>query len=169
MSPGLRKLSLTAHVTSSVGWLGSVAGFLALAVAGLTSNDAELVRATYLAMDLTGWLVIVPLGGVSFVTGLIQSLGTTWGLFRHHWVVAKLVISVLASAFLVVHMQLTSLKAHAAATRYLSRSDLGGLRLQIAGDAGAAIVVLLVAVILSVYKPRGLTRYGWRKQQQDGL
>ena len=31
------KAALTAHVTVSVGWLGAVEAFLALAVAGLTS------------------------------------------------------------------------------------------------------------------------------------
>ena len=54
MAPSLRKFALTVHVTSSVGWLGAVAAFLALAVAGLTSRDAQTVRATYLVMDLTG-------------------------------------------------------------------------------------------------------------------
>ena len=53
MTPRLRKFALTAHVTCSVGWLGAVAGFLALAVAGLTSQDAQMVRAAYLAMELT--------------------------------------------------------------------------------------------------------------------
>jgi len=52
MTPGLRKFALTAHVTSSVGWLGAVAGFLALAVAGLTNHDGQLVRGLYLAMGL---------------------------------------------------------------------------------------------------------------------
>src|SRR5215218_6585420 len=50
MAPCLRKFVLTAHVTSSVGWLGAVTVFLALAVAGLTSQDAQTVRAAYLAM-----------------------------------------------------------------------------------------------------------------------
>jgi hypothetical protein len=48
-----RKFALTAHVTFSVGWLGAVAAFLALAIAGLTSPDAQMVQAAYLAMDLT--------------------------------------------------------------------------------------------------------------------
>ncbi|MDQ6901046.1 MAG: hypothetical protein M3072_16375, partial [Candidatus Dormibacteraeota bacterium] len=86
MTPSLRKFALTAHVTCSVGWLGAVAGFLALAVAGLTSRDAQMVRGTYLAMDVTGWFVIVPLSFASLLTGLISSLGTPWGLFRHYWV-----------------------------------------------------------------------------------
>ena len=48
MTPRLRKLMLTAHVTSSVGWLGAVAVSFALAVAGLTSQDAQTVRGAYL-------------------------------------------------------------------------------------------------------------------------
>lgn len=32
--------------------------------------------------------------------------------------------------------------------------------------AGAAVLVLLMATILAIYKPRGLTRYGWRRQQE---
>lgn len=105
MTPGLRKFSLTAHITFSVGWLGAVAGFLALAVAGLNSQDAQMVRAAYLAMELIGWFVIVPLSLASLLTGLVQSLGTEWGLFRHYWVLAKLLITVLATIVLLLHMQ----------------------------------------------------------------
>ncbi len=83
MTPRIRKFALTADVTSSVGWLGAVAGFLALAVAGLTSQDAQMARAAYLATELTGWFVIAPLRLASPLTGLVQSLGTTWGLFPH--------------------------------------------------------------------------------------
>ncbi len=85
MAPRVRRFALTAHVTFSVGWLGAVARSLALAVAGLTSQDAQTVRAAYLALELTGWFVLVPLAGASLLTGIIQSLGTKWGLFRHYW------------------------------------------------------------------------------------
>src|SRR5881628_3305955 len=89
MAPSLRKFALTAHVTSSVGLLGSIAAFLALAVAGLTSQDAQIVRAAYLAMDLAARFVIVPLAFASLLTGLIQSLGTPWGLFRQDPIVPE--------------------------------------------------------------------------------
>ena len=82
LTPRLRKLALTAHVTSSVGWLGAVAGFMAVSIAGLTSQDAQVVRAAYLAMELTSWFVIVPLAVAALLTGIVQSLGTPWGLFR---------------------------------------------------------------------------------------
>ena len=52
MTPRLRKFALTMHVTSSVGWLGAVAAFLALSIAGLTSGNDETMRAAYLAMQL---------------------------------------------------------------------------------------------------------------------
>jgi NADH:ubiquinone oxidoreductase subunit 5 (subunit L)/multisubunit Na+/H+ antiporter MnhA subunit len=50
MSPGVRRAALTAHVTTSVGWLGAVIGVLALAVAGISSDDDQTIRAAYLAM-----------------------------------------------------------------------------------------------------------------------
>ena len=167
MSPRLSNLALTAHVTSSVGWLGAVASFLALAVAGLTSQNTHMVRAAYLAMELTGWFVIVPLSFASLLTGLVQSLGTTWGLFRHYWVLAKLLINILATIILLLHMQPISQIAAVAAETTLSSADLHGLRIQVVADAGAALLVLLVATTLAVYKPRGMTPYGRRKQHEE--
>jgi hypothetical protein len=101
----VRKLALTTHVASSVGWLGAVAAFLALAIAGLTGQNEQLGRAAYLAMHMTTWFVIVPLSFAALLTGLVQSLGTNWGLFRHYWVMAKLVLTVLATIILLVHTQ----------------------------------------------------------------
>jgi hypothetical protein len=108
MSPGLRKFALTAHVTSSVGWIGGGIGSLALAVAGLTSRDAQVVRAAYLMLELTGWYVLVPLSLASLLTGLAMSLGTAWGLFRHYWVLIKFLINVFANIVLLMYMQTLS-------------------------------------------------------------
>ena len=70
MTIGVRKFALTAHVTSSVGLLGSIAAFLALAVAGLSGQDAQTVRAAYLALELIARFVIVRLALASLLTGL---------------------------------------------------------------------------------------------------
>ncbi len=167
MTPGLRKLALTAHVVSSVGWLGAVAGFLALAIVGLTSRDAQMVRAAYLGMDLTGSFVIVPLCLASLLSGVVQSLGTTWGLFRHYWVVAKLVMTIPATLLLLLHMQPIGRIARVAAETTLSSADLRGPRIEVVVQAGAALLVLLAATALSVYKPRGMTRDGWRERYEQ--
>jgi hypothetical protein len=166
MTAGLRKFALTTHVTSSVGWLGAVGAFLALAIAGVSSQDAQIVRAAYLAMHLTTWFVIVPLSLAALLTGIIQSLGTTWGLFRHYWVVTKLLLTVLATIILLVHTQPIDRVAAVAAQTTLATGDLRQLRIQLVGDACAALFVLLVTTMLSVYKPWGMTSYGLRKQDE---
>jgi len=167
VTPGLRKFALTSHVTSSVGWLGAVAAFLVLAVAGLSSQDDTTVRAAYIAMHLTTWFVIVPLSVAALLTGLVQSLGTTWGLFRHYWIATKLLLTVLATGLLLLHTQPIDRVAAVARERMLSSSDLRQLRIQLVADAGAALFVLLVTTALSVYKPWGLTAYGLRKQDEE--
>lgn len=165
MSPRLRKLALSAHVASSVGWLGAVTASLALSVAGLTSEDARVVRAAYLAMNTVGESVLVPLALASLFTGLVQSLGTAWGLFRHYWVIIKLLINVFAAAVLVFYMQTLGYLAGLAAD---PDTDLGVLRTPSPVlHAGAALLMLLVAMVLAVYKPRGVTRYGRRKRHDS--
>ena len=99
MGPVTRKVALTAHVATSVGWLGAVAAFLALAV---------------------------------------------------------------STVVLLIHMRPISRVAGVAALRPLATGDLRAVRVQLTVDAGAALVVLLVATTLSVVKPRGLTARGRR-------
>ena len=166
MTPGLRKFALTAHVTSSVSTLGAVAGFLALAVAGLASKDSQMVRAAYLAMELTARYVIIPLVFASLLTGIVQSLGTPWGLFRHYWVLVKLLLNILVTIVLLLQMDGIGYVADVAAETALSDTDLLGLRRSIVTHAVGGLLVLLVPVALSLYKPRGMTRYGWRKQHE---
>jgi hypothetical protein len=163
----LRKLVLTAHITFAVGWLGAVAVFLALALAGLTSQDAQTVRSAYLAMDLTARFIIVPLSFAPLLTGPVLSLGTPWGVFRHYWVLAKLLITIVSAIIMQVHLRPINLLAAAAAQTTLLSADLHGLQVQMVIASAAALVVLLAATTLGVYKPRGLTSYGWRKQQEQ--
>ena len=167
MKPNLRKLVRTAHVIFAVGWLGAVAAFLALAIVGLTSEDTQMVRAAYLAMDLIARFVIVPLSlAPLLLTGPLLSLATPWGLFRHYWIIVKLVITILSTLILLVHMQPISYMSRVAADGTLSSADRG-LQIQLVVAASAGLLALLAATALAVYKPRGMTRYGWRKQYEQ--
>jgi hypothetical protein len=165
MTPRVRKLALTAHVTSSVGWLGAVAGFLALAVVGLTSEDAETVRGAYLVMEPAAWFVLVPLAFASLLTGLVQALGTTWGLFRHYWVLFKLLINVFATVVLLTYMETFRVMADVAADRSAELDTVRSASPLL--HAAAALLLLLTATTLAVYKPRGLTPYGLRKEREQ--
>jgi len=163
MKPGIHKFALTVHVTSSVGWLGAVVAFLGLAVVGLTSQDAQTVRGAYLVMEPAAWLVLVPLAFASLLTGLIQSLGTPWGLFRHYWVLFKFLLNIFAVAVLLIYMETFSSMAGVAAD---PSADLSMVRNSSARlHATLALLVLLVATVLAVYKPCGMTPYGRRKQR----
>src|SRR5260370_6017617 len=104
MTPGMRKLALTIHLTCSVGWIGAVVAYLALGIAAVPSLEVQRVRAAWTAMDVVGWWAIVPLTIAALVTGLLMSLGTHWGLFRHYWVLISLVLTIVSTVVLVLHM-----------------------------------------------------------------
>jgi hypothetical protein len=163
MSPGLRKLALTTHVTSSLGWFGAVASFLVLAASGLAGASEQTARSAYQAMELITWWMIIPLCLAALLTGLIQSLGTPWGLFRHYWVLVKLILTVFATVVLLVHTQPIGVLASAAAHSVVADPQLRSIKVQLVVDATAALFVLLVATALAVYKPKGVTPYGWRR------
>ncbi len=166
MGPRATKVALAAHVMSSVGWFGAIAAFLAVAVAGLASGDAMTVRAAYVSMDIMAWYAIVPLCFATLTTGILQSLGTPWGLFRHYWIIAKLLITGVSTAILLLHMQPIGHLAQAVAEAALAEGELHGMRIQMVATSAAAMAALGVATVLSLVKPRGVTPYGWRKQQE---
>ena len=159
MTPSVRKVVLAIHISASVGWLGAVAAFFALAVAGVGSLDPGVSRSAYSAMDLTTWCVIVPLSLVSFLTGIVSSLGTPWGLFRHYWVLVKFLTTLFSTIVLAVHMRPIELLSVAARKTALFDAQLHGAQTMMVMASGAALGVLLVLTVLSVYKPRGLTGF----------
>jgi hypothetical protein len=165
MTPRLRKFALTAHLTVSVGWVGAVVAYLALGVSAATSQDAQTVRAAWIAMDLTGWYVIVPLALAALLTGVVMALGTPWGVFRHYWVLITLLLTILSTVVLLLHMPTVSVLAD------LAREADGVALAELGSDLlhpGVGLLVLLVITGLNVFKPRGLTPYGWRKLQERG-
>ena len=170
MPSGLRKFALTAHLTCSVGWIGAVVAYLALGVAAVTSRDAPTVHAAWIAMELTGWWAIVPLALASLLTGLVMSLGTPWGLFRHYWVVISLGLTIVCTVVLLLHMPTVSATAAMLRETDVVRGADGAGHGGMGGDLfhpGAGLLVLLAITALNVYKPRGLTPYGWRKQHEQ--
>jgi hypothetical protein len=164
LTPRLRKFALATHLTFAVGWIGTVVAYLALGVAAVTSQDAQTVRAAWIAMELIGWYVIVPLAFASLLTGLVMALGTKWGVFRHYWVLFSLGLTIFATVVLLLHMPDVNVLADVAQeAEGASLDGLGGDLLH----PGLGLVVLLMIQALNVYKPRGLTPYGRRKQLQE--
>ena len=139
--------------------------FLALAVIGFVSDDEVKVRGAYLLMAPAAWFVLVPLAHASLLSGIVLSLGTTWGLFRYYWVVLKLGITVFATVILLIYMGTFRLMAGVAADPVL---DLAAVRsASPILHAILALILLLAATVLGVYKPFGMTAYGKRKHKEQ--
>ncbi|MFJ6026951.1 DUF2269 domain-containing protein [Pseudarthrobacter sp. NPDC092424] len=157
----LRKGLLVLHISVSAGWIGAVLAFLAVAAGARQGATADAAQAAEAALELIGWTVLVPLSLASLTTGILQSLVTPWGLLRHYWVLAKLLITVVATAVLLVFMQ---------SFGHGGPETGGGLHGSTQESssilhASGALVLLVLAVLLSAYKPRGLTGWGLRKAQ----
>jgi hypothetical protein len=164
--PPLRRVLLTAHVVFSVGWLGAIIAF-ALGSVGLARvADVAVIRAVYPALEMIGWYALVPFSVAALLTGIVQSLGTEWGLFRYYWVAAKLVLTAGATGLLLVHMRAVSRAAILASSGVLD-AEFSRLQARLVIDATLAAIVLLVATVLSIYKPGGLTAYGASKQRKS--
>jgi hypothetical protein len=165
MPSRVRKFALTTHVVTSVGWLGSAVAFLVLAVIGLTSRDIDLVRAFYLTAEPFTYYVIVPLALAALLTGVIQSLGSTWGLLRHYWVLFKLLLTVGAATVLLVSFAQTVGRV-ATVARDAGEELLTMRSSSYVLHAAGGLAVLLAVTVFAVYKPRGVTPYGFRKQRE---
>jgi hypothetical protein len=166
MTPRWRKAALTAHVVSSVGWLGAVVAFLAVAVVARTSGDVPTVKAAYLVMETLVWIVILPFNLASLLSGLVSSLGTHWGLLRHYWVLIKLTLNLATTVILLLYTEEIGYFSGVAAKDTWSDADIAILTgpTNVAHSA-LALLILLSATVLAIYKPRGMTRYGQRRQR----
>ncbi|HEX7962404.1 MAG TPA: hypothetical protein VF493_21000 [Terriglobales bacterium] len=180
MRPAFRKAFLTLHLASALGWLGADAGFFVLALVGLSSPNIVSIKAAYISMETIGWYVIVPLAFASLGTGLILALRTQWGVFRHYWVIAKLALTIGGTVFLLAHTQAMGvaamhardpeLETRSALLSHLAASHAGGhlgnVQLQLAVAAGGGLLLLLGITATGIFKPKGLTLYGKRKQRE---
>ncbi|HWB51251.1 MAG TPA: hypothetical protein VG651_19215 [Stellaceae bacterium] len=164
MSPGLRKLALTVHVTLSVGLLGTIAAFAALALSGIVRGDDLTVRVVYPAMKLIADDLVIPFAFGALVTGVIQSVGTSWGLFKHYWVLFKLLLTAFATIILLLKLPLIDDAARLATETTLHQDQIHIVGVQLVVHAIAGMLVLFVPVVLSICKPKGMTRYGLQKQ-----
>jgi hypothetical protein len=130
-------------------------GFCGIAAAA-TGNPA-LPHVFFTMMQTAPWLSI-PVGLVAVATGVLLGLGTTHGLIRHWWVVAKIVIAaavILADALII----------GPAAQGAVQSGHASGVLL---GAAMGHVCVLAVAIALAVFKPPARTPWGRHRTVAGG-
>ena len=160
LRPNISKLNLISHITFSIGWIGAVTVFLVLAITGLINQDIVVSRAAYIAIELSAVYVIVPFCLASFFTGVVQAVGTKWGLLKHYWIAVKLFLTLGVTVFLLLHLKPIKYLAGIASGTPLAYTQEYSLRVQAIAQAGAAILLLLAITTISIYKPWGRIRFG---------
>ncbi|WP_194293574.1 hypothetical protein [Actinomadura macrotermitis] len=152
-----RKVWLALHIGVGVGWLGVSLTMLALSVVGVTAGDHETRHGAYLLMDLFDLALAIPSVFLALVTGAVVSLGTPWGLVRHRWVLAKLVIALCLPVLATLEGPWID---ELAARTEEPAADPGGTGILLAGAMALFLALLWTATFLSVFKPGGRTRWG---------
>jgi hypothetical protein len=157
LSPRQRKAVLAAHLVVSVGSLGIYAAMLLLGTAAAATAVPGTASAAYRAMGILKAAIPPAAGGV-LITGVILALGTSWGLFKHYWVVAKLVLTgvILPLSVLVVFPSIQRTIAATARATALPAADLGSAPLLLIAASGAIVLMLGAATFIAVYKPWGM-------------
>ena len=146
----LRAALLVVHVATSAGWLGLDAALVALDVIGLNSGDPVVRAGVVVAMTVIACWVLIPVVCASLCSGLVLALGTSWGLARHWWLVAKSGIAVVLTA---TGVALTLPRV----TGVLAGEAEPVQALTLAARL-VALGLLLTATGISVVKPWGKTR-----------
>jgi hypothetical protein len=155
MTTRLRKILLTTHIATSVSWIGAAAAFLVLAISGLSAVQQDKIRMCYVAMDMIAWYAILPLSLTALSIGILQSLLSPWGLFRHNWVVAKLALTVFATVILVTKMPLIRQLAELAEKNLLGNPAHRPGQIELLVHSAGGLVLLITITALSVFKPWG--------------
>ncbi len=167
VTPRTKKALVTTHVVFSGSWLGVGVVMVTLSVLGLRSEDVATVRVSYELLELFD-MTILPWSSIgAILSGIAVSLTSKWGLVRHYWIAAKLLIAiaVITSAFGFIHRWVISAAERSAqlpATSAGIAAGGGDLGLQLVTAFGVAVFLVAVATVLSVFKPWGVTPFARR-------
>jgi hypothetical protein len=155
LSPRSRKAILLVHIIASVALVGEVWGLVLLNLSATLTDDTGLAHAAYRLMAPLVFAGGIPLSLISLVSGIALGLGTRWGVLRHFWVAAKLVLLI---ATVLVGALLSNPEDLAAATRGGAAPGAAQQWGQVAA-VGGQLSMLLAATALSVFKPRVRRRF----------
>ncbi|WP_206443824.1 hypothetical protein [Nocardioides turkmenicus] len=162
LRPGVRKAVLVLHLLGVGAWLGVDVVVGIMAAIGTGSGDAAdrglalQVFGTYLAGPMLAAGVIV------LATGLVLGWGTKWGLVRFWWVAVKLVINVVLVALILLVLMPGMAEVRTIGEVLAATGELTGDVSRLRFPPAVSLTALTIAVVLSVYKPWGRTRFGER-------
>jgi hypothetical protein len=159
LRPKPRKALAAAHAVSAASWIGVAVTFVAMSVVAMSTNDIHTAAVTYELMATFDVTLLPWTNFATLLTGIALSMTTKWGLIRYYWVAAKIAIAVgiLVRAFGFLHDNLERAGHEAAAlvTTGGTVADVSGSADVVLWGFGCAMLSLVGALLLSLYKPGG--------------
>lgn len=142
LRPNPRRALTILHIVTSVGLAGNIATILAIALASGGPDTYRLIPVLVRTLGL-------PLLATALTSGVLLAWFTPWGLFRHGWVVMKLLLllAVLVTGGVVLRPAMGRLAVDPMA---------GGARTTIIACQVFQLLALTLSAVLSVAKPRGI-------------
>lgn len=164
---GPHRALVAAHAISAASWVGIACAVVTLSVIGLTTQELDTALIVYQLISYFDITVLPWANFATTLTGIALGLTTRWGLIRYRWVAAKLIISfaILASAFAYVEDSVGAVveqAEHLALTGGTTEQLAAGGNVVFAGF-GLPLLSLVAAMLLSLYKPGGKTKWGRRQ------
>lgn len=170
MSPRLRKAVLTAHIIGSLAWTGILALQSTLSAVGLSTEDPKTLLALFQAQQFVENLFLGKAAFIALFTGLALALGSRWQLMHHRWVLTKLVLTLIVMILPIIIYIPSAERGYTLALEGKTPEEVEAA-LGFWGHLSAlhlSPLMLLVAAVLSTYKPKGLTRFGQRARELAG-
>ena len=169
LSASARKLTLTVHIISAIGWIGVDFVLFVFALNGMTSDDPDTIALSYRAIEMFAVVLLVPLGLVSLASGLLLGWGSKYGLLRYHWVLWKLILNVVLTTLVVFLLRpgVNEAADLVAETPTTISDELAQAQSNLIFPPTVSITVLTFATVLAVYKPWGRTGYGRRRLEAE--
>lgn len=154
-----KQLIIVIHVLSVVCWLGGAMVMLLLGTYMLKAENGEQLYYTLDNMHLIDVVLIRYTALVTLLTGILLSVWTNWGLFKHYWILIKLILTVALIGFGIEYMGdwLSQIVRIGKQERFLALSDAAFLNASysLIGGAIANIVSLIFMTAISYFKPFG--------------
>jgi uncharacterized membrane protein len=152
-----RNWLLSLHIAAGGLWFGTALCLVAIALGGRSLNDGEGLYGINIARGLLGEFVIVPTAVLSVITGVLLCVFTSWGFFKHRWVMVKQVMTLMliaiGSAFLGPWTKEMTAISEVARAQSLQNSRYLDLQ-QVFTIVGAVqTLALSIVIAISVIKP----------------
>jgi hypothetical protein len=157
LSINQRNWLLSLHIATGGLWFGTALCSVALALSIILLNPSNALHGINLARNIMGQYIIVPSAIFSVITGVLLCSFTNWGFFKHYWVIAKQIVTlllvVLGSVWLGPMTKEMTTLSEVGQSQVLQNPNYLTLQSTVTLGGSLQTLALLAVIIVSTVKP----------------